>query len=88
MTDILKYLMLSYNVLNVVGLKIGDMGVKLGLNGLDNGWMMFSNYRIPRSFTIHNFENIAEPLGKSLCRAKDINFKVSQIFRFSKNAEI
>jgi acyl-CoA oxidase len=30
------------------GVTILDMGTKLGLNGLDNGVMMFDNYRIPR----------------------------------------
>ncbi|KAI1303149.1 Peroxisomal acyl-coenzyme A oxidase 3 [Halotydeus destructor] len=31
------------------GLKIGDLGAKIGLNGLDNGFMQFKDYRIPRS---------------------------------------
>jgi len=30
------------------GVIIGDMGSKVGLNGLDNGWMKFNNYSIPR----------------------------------------
>ena len=25
---------------------IGDMGAKIGLNGIDNGFMMFDNYRV------------------------------------------
>ncbi|XP_054714443.1 peroxisomal acyl-coenzyme A oxidase 3-like isoform X2 [Uloborus diversus] len=31
------------------GVLIGDLGPKLGLNGVDNGFVMFNNYRIPRS---------------------------------------
>jgi acyl-CoA oxidase len=30
------------------GVQIGDMGPKIGLNGLDNGFMSFNNYRIPK----------------------------------------
>ncbi|XP_075678603.1 peroxisomal acyl-coenzyme A oxidase 3-like [Dermatophagoides pteronyssinus] len=31
------------------GVIIGDMGPKIGLNGLDNGFASFENYRIPKS---------------------------------------
>lgn len=30
------------------GVLVGDIGPKVGLNGIDNGFVMFSNYRIPR----------------------------------------
>ncbi|GIY07705.1 peroxisomal acyl-coenzyme A oxidase 3 [Caerostris darwini] len=30
------------------GITVGDLGPKIGLNGLDNGFMMFNQYRIPR----------------------------------------
>nr|CAH7749044.1 unnamed protein product [Callosobruchus chinensis] len=30
------------------GIVVGDMGEKIGLNGIDNGFIMFNNYRIPR----------------------------------------
>ena len=30
------------------GLKVGDLGEKIGLNGVDNGWVMFNKYRIPK----------------------------------------
>lgn len=30
------------------GLIVGDMGEKIGLHGIDNGFIMFKNYRIPR----------------------------------------
>ncbi|GFU44870.1 peroxisomal acyl-coenzyme A oxidase 3 [Nephila pilipes] len=30
------------------GITVGDLGPKVGLNGLDNGFMLFNQYRIPR----------------------------------------
>lgn len=30
------------------GVIVGDIGEKIGLNGIDNGFVMFNNYRIPR----------------------------------------
>ncbi|XP_015915555.2 peroxisomal acyl-coenzyme A oxidase 3 [Parasteatoda tepidariorum] len=30
------------------GITVGDLGPKLGLNGVDNGFISFTNYRIPR----------------------------------------
>lgn len=30
------------------GVLVGDIGEKVGLNGIDNGFVMFSQYRIPR----------------------------------------
>jgi len=30
------------------GVSLGDLGSKAGRNGLDNGWIQFSNVRIPR----------------------------------------
>jgi len=31
------------------GINIGDMGKKMGRDGIDNGWIQFTNVRIPRS---------------------------------------
>lgn len=30
------------------GITVGDMGEKIGLNGVDNGFVMFNHYRIPK----------------------------------------
>ncbi|XP_017774752.1 PREDICTED: peroxisomal acyl-coenzyme A oxidase 3 isoform X2 [Nicrophorus vespilloides] len=30
------------------GIVVGDLGEKIGLNGIDNGFIMFQNYRIPK----------------------------------------
>ncbi|KAF9004041.1 hypothetical protein BDQ17DRAFT_1325909 [Cyathus striatus] len=32
----------------VPGIELGDIGLKLGLNGIDNGYAIFNNVRIPR----------------------------------------
>ena len=42
------------------GLEIGDCGHKKGLNGIDNGWIMFKNYRIPREGLLNNFGDVSE----------------------------
>lgn len=30
------------------GVRVGDIGPKFGINGSDNGFLLFDNYRIPR----------------------------------------
>lgn len=35
-------------LLSFPGVTVGDLGEKIGLNGIDNGFVMFSNYRIPK----------------------------------------
>lgn len=34
------------------GIIVGDLGEKCGMNGLDNGFIMFNNYRIPKKFLL------------------------------------
>lgn len=34
------------------GITVGDLGQKVGLNGLDNGFILFDNYRIPKDFLL------------------------------------
>lgn len=34
------------------GVSIGDVGMKMGRNGIDNGWIQFTNVRIPRTFML------------------------------------
>lgn len=40
------------------GLEIGDCGEKKGLNGIDNGWIKFDNFRIPRESLLNKFGDV------------------------------
>lgn len=52
------------------GVIVGDMGEKIGLNGVDNGFVMFNNYRIPRSQLLNKTADVSED-GMYLTRLKD-----------------
>lgn len=43
----------------VPGVEIGDCGEKVGLNGIDNGWVMFHNLRVPRENLLNRFAEVA-----------------------------
>ncbi|CAL1271313.1 unnamed protein product [Larinioides sclopetarius] len=49
------------------GITVGDLGPKVGLNGLDNGFMMFNKYRIPREYLLNKNADVS-PDGKYLTR--------------------
>ena len=40
------------------GLEIGDWGDKIGLQGVDNGWIKFNQYRVPKSSLLNRFGDI------------------------------
>ncbi|EFA74856.1 acyl-CoA oxidase [Heterostelium album PN500] len=40
------------------GVKIADCGVKMALNGVDNGRLMFTNYRVPRDQLLSRFGGV------------------------------
>eukprot|EP00762_Andalucia_godoyi_P008113 ANDGO_02214.mRNA.1 Acyl-coenzyme A oxidase len=42
------------------GVQIRDCGVKMGLNGVDNGRMQFDNVRVPRAHLLNRFGDIVE----------------------------
>lgn len=42
------------------GVIVGDLGEKIGLNGLDNGFVMFNNYRIPKDFLLAKTGDISD----------------------------
>jgi acyl-CoA oxidase len=54
------------------GITIGDMGGKLGLNGLDNGYMLFDNYKISRDCLLNKTGDVT-PDGKYVTPYKDPN---------------
>ena len=54
------------------GLMIGDIGGKIGLNGLDNGFMQFKNYRISRSALLNRNADLSpEGVYKSRVKGSD-----------------
>lgn len=40
------------------GVTIGDCGDKLGLQGIDNGWVKFTNYRIGKEMLLNRFADV------------------------------
>jgi acyl-CoA oxidase len=42
------------------GCIIGNHGEKVGLNGIDNGFMYFNNYRVPYDTMLDRFSQITE----------------------------
>jgi acyl-CoA oxidase len=44
----------------VPGMTINDMGVKFGLNGVDNAALKFNNVRIPRENMMNKFSDVDE----------------------------
>ncbi|XP_018398921.1 PREDICTED: peroxisomal acyl-coenzyme A oxidase 3 isoform X2 [Cyphomyrmex costatus] len=52
------------------GVTVGDMGEKIGLNGVDNGFIMFDNYSIPRSCLLNRTADVSED-GKYVLTLKD-----------------
>uniref|UniRef100_A0A1Y1K0L4 Acyl-coenzyme A oxidase n=1 Tax=Photinus pyralis TaxID=7054 RepID=A0A1Y1K0L4_PHOPY len=52
------------------GVIVGDMGEKIGLNGVDNGFVMFNNYRIPRTQLLNKTADVAED-GTYVARLRD-----------------
>nr|XP_023026739.1 peroxisomal acyl-coenzyme A oxidase 3-like [Leptinotarsa decemlineata] len=54
------------------GLVVGDMGEKLGLNGIDNGFLKFDNYEIPRENILNRIADVSED-GRYVTSIKDPN---------------
>ncbi|XP_017476567.1 PREDICTED: peroxisomal acyl-coenzyme A oxidase 3 [Rhagoletis zephyria] len=42
------------------GVLVGDMGEKIGLNGIDNGFVIFSNCRIPRENLLNRTSDVTQ----------------------------
>lgn len=42
------------------GVIIGDMGEKIGLNGIDNGYIMFNSYRIPKENLLNRTGDVTD----------------------------
>lgn len=59
-------------MLALPGVIVGDMGPKLGLNGVDNGFVTFNNVRIPRENLLNKAGDVS-PDGKYITSFKDPN---------------
>lgn len=42
------------------GVIVGDIGEKVGLNGIDNGFVMFNNYRIPKKLLLNRTGDVTD----------------------------
>ena len=42
----------------IPGVRVGDLGPKMGFNGKDNGWMTLKDVRIPRDQMFQRFLQI------------------------------
>ena len=40
------------------GIKVGDLGTKMGYNFVDNGWLSFDQFRIPRENILSRFTSV------------------------------
>lgn len=62
------------------GVRIADMGMKMGLNGVDNGALFFDHVRIPRENMMNRFSDVDQN-GKFSTETKHIPsrfFKVTE----------
>ena len=59
-------------MLTLPGVIVGDMGAKLDLNGVDNGFVTFNNVRIPRENLLNKAGDVS-PDGKYITAYKDPN---------------
>lgn len=57
-------------LLPFAGVKIGDMGPKIGLNGVDNGFLIFDNYRISKALLMNRNADIT-PDGRYISKVGD-----------------
>ncbi|XP_059618292.1 peroxisomal acyl-coenzyme A oxidase 3 isoform X2 [Phlebotomus argentipes] len=52
------------------GVLVGDLGEKVALNGIDNGFVMFHRYRIPKDYLLSRTGDVS-PDGKFVTKIKD-----------------
>jgi len=42
------------------GIILGDCGKKIGIDGIDNGFIILNNYRVPRENLLNRFSDVTE----------------------------
>lgn len=63
------------------GVLVGDLGEKVGLNGVDNGFVVFNHYRIPREYLLNRTGDVT-PEGKYVTPFSDPNKRLGIKFEF------
>lgn len=58
------------------GVTVGDMGPKIGMQGMDNGFALFRNYRIPKDSLMNKHADLTDD-GKYILRSKDSKTRMS-----------
>lgn len=61
------------------GVIVGDLGEKIALNGIDNGFVMFQNYRIPRENLLNKTGDVS-PEGQYISHIKDPKKRMGKDF--------
>ena len=51
--------MVLFIYLYITGVIVGDIGNKLGYSGMDNGFVMFENYRVPRDAMLMRYAQVS-----------------------------
>lgn len=70
------------------GVTIEEMGIKMGLNGVDNGRLMFDHVKIPRENLLNKFNDVTSDFyPKILSDAKFISDIKKPMARFFKVAD-
>lgn len=67
------------------GIAVGDIGKKMGRDGVDNGWVQFTNVRVPRQFMLMKYTkvdregNVTQPPLAQLSYAALVGGRVSMV---------
>ncbi len=67
------------------GISIGDIGAKMGRDGIDNGWIQFTNVRVPRQYLLQKYTkvdrngNVTLPPSQQLVYGALIGGRVSMV---------
>lgn len=61
------------------GVIVGDLGEKVGLNSVDNGFVMFNNYPIPKEFLLSRTGDVTDD-GQYVSPIKDNKKRIGATF--------
>lgn len=66
-------------MLPLPGITIGDLGEKVGLNGVDNGFIMFHNFKVPRENLLNKMCDVTTN-GHFISAIKDRSKRFGKIY--------